>query len=57
MKTISINCPHCNHHMEYWTINDAISCTICGKRIPVEPCEEMLDLELAEEGEEDESGI
>lgn len=54
MNPIPITCPHCNHHMEYWTQNDTVYCTSCKESIPVEPCTEKLEVDTpAEEGEDD----
>ena len=53
METIKINCPECNHTMEYWTINNHIICTKCKTTIEVEPCkEELTEEELTEEENE-----
>jgi hypothetical protein len=50
METIKINCPECNHIMEYWTINSYIYCTKCKTTIEVEPCkEELIEEQLEEE--------
>ena len=44
METIKINCPNCNHQMEYWTRNNFINCTKCKTTIPVEPCVEKVEM-------------
>ena len=49
MKTIKINCPECNHTMEYWTKNNHIICTKCKSIVEVEPCKEELIEEQPEE--------
>lgn len=49
METIKINCPECNHTMEYWTKNNHIYCTKCKAVIEVEPCKEEVEEELTEE--------
>lgn len=49
MQPIQINCPHCNHPLEYWTKNNYINCPNCKDRIAVEPCEEPLDHEIEDE--------
>lgn len=56
MQPININCPHCNHNLEYWTKGNLINCPQCKKAITVEPCTEPLDDEMPqketpEEGE------
>lgn len=49
MQLIPINCPHCNHSMEYWTIENYINCPKCKGHIAVEPCvEELTEDELDE---------
>ena len=53
----NINCPSCNHHIEYWTKNTFMECIECKNMIEVEPCEDVVDIEIVEEEiiEEDES--
>lgn len=34
----NINCPGCNHPIEYWTKNSFIECIKCKNMIEVEPC-------------------
>lgn len=34
-------CPSCGREIEYWTQNNIISCSVCRKKIDVEPCEEV----------------
>ena len=46
METIKINCPSCNHQMEYWTRGNYINCPKCNETIPVEPCEEAIDEDI-----------
>ena len=45
MQPIPINCPHCNHAMEYWTRENYIHCPACGEKLTVEPCAEDLEHE------------
>ena len=48
----NINCPNCNHPMEYWTKNNYIECIQCKEIIEVEPCEELVEEEDEEIEEE-----
>lgn len=44
-ETIKINCPHCGHSLEYWTIETYIICPNCYVKIGVEPCTETTNEE------------
>lgn len=48
METIKINCPHCEHPLEYWTRNNFINCPKCNGTIAVEPCKEIIIEEVEE---------
>lgn len=50
-ETIKINCPHCGHSLEYWTIETYIICPKCNGNIDVKPCGEKKE-EETEEGVE-----
>lgn len=49
MQPIGINCPHCGHAMQYWTMENYIYCPNCKEKVTVEPCTEKLDIDMTEE--------
>ena len=50
LKVKNINCPSCNHYIEYWTKNNYIECINCKDMIEVEPCEDVItDIDIIEE--------
>lgn len=48
----NINCPECNHHIEYWTKNNFIECIKCKNMIEVEPCGAVEEIIVEVEDEE-----